>query len=101
MLLENSWTVIVGTASVKEDERGGQGHTSAKLLHQSATSHCAVNMHYFYTSAFLTSCFILSVMDDKIEQHVCVKFCVKLGKSATETLELLHEAFGELLDSSF
>jgi hypothetical protein len=26
---------------------------------------------------------------------------VKLGKSATETLELLHEAFGELLDSSF
>jgi hypothetical protein len=28
--------VIVVTASVKEDERGGQGHTSASLLHQSA-----------------------------------------------------------------
>jgi hypothetical protein len=34
-------------------------------------------------------------MDGKIEQHVCIKFCVKLGKSATETLELLREAFGE------
>jgi hypothetical protein len=28
-------------------------------------------------------------------QCVCIKFCVKLGKSATETLEMLHQAFGE------
>jgi hypothetical protein len=35
-ILETSQTVIVVTASVKEDERGGQGHTSASLLHQSA-----------------------------------------------------------------
>jgi hypothetical protein len=35
------------------------------------------------------------VMDGKIEQPVCIKFCVKLGKSATETLEMLREAFGE------
>jgi hypothetical protein len=34
-------------------------------------------------------------MDGKIKQHVCIKFCVKLGKSATKTLEMLHEAFGE------
>jgi hypothetical protein len=34
-------------------------------------------------------------MDDKIEQRVCIKFCVKLGKSDTETLEMLREAFGE------
>jgi hypothetical protein len=53
-------------------------------------------MHYFYTSALLTSGFILSVMDGKIEQHVCIKFCVKLGKSATKTLEMLCGAFGEL-----
>jgi hypothetical protein len=29
------------------------------------------------------------------EQCVCIKFCVKLGKSASGTLEMLHEAFGE------
>jgi hypothetical protein len=34
-------------------------------------------------------------MDRKIEQRVCIKFCVKLGKSATETLEMLREDFGE------
>jgi hypothetical protein len=34
-------------------------------------------------------------MDGKIEQHVCIKFCVKLSKSVTETFEMLHEAFGE------
>jgi hypothetical protein len=34
-------------------------------------------------------------MDGKFDQPVCIKFCVKLGKSATETLEMLHEAFGE------
>jgi hypothetical protein len=37
----------------------------------------------------------LSATDGKIEQCVCIKLCVKLGKSATETLEMLHEAFGE------
>jgi hypothetical protein len=34
-------------------------------------------------------------MDGKIEQRASIKSCVKLGKSATETLEMLHEAFGE------
>jgi hypothetical protein len=34
-------------------------------------------------------------MYGKIEQGVCINFCMKLGKSVTETLELLHEAFGE------
>jgi hypothetical protein len=34
-------------------------------------------------------------MDGKIEQYFCTKFCMKLGKSATETLEMLREAFGE------
>jgi hypothetical protein len=37
LLSESSRTVIVVTASVKEDERGSQGHTSASLLHQFAT----------------------------------------------------------------
>jgi hypothetical protein len=34
-------------------------------------------------------------MDGKIKQRVCIKFCVKHGKSATETFEIFHEAFGE------
>jgi hypothetical protein len=34
-------------------------------------------------------------MDSKLEQRVCIKFSVKLGKSATETLEMLRGAFGE------
>jgi hypothetical protein len=34
-------------------------------------------------------------MDGKIEQRFCIKFCVKLGKSTTETLEMHYAAFGE------
>jgi hypothetical protein len=34
-------------------------------------------------------------MDGKIEQCVCMKFCLKLGKSTTETIEILREDFGE------
>jgi hypothetical protein len=46
-------------------------------------------------SAFSTLCFILSEIDGKIEQCVCVKFGMKLGKSTTRTLEMLCEAFEE------
>jgi hypothetical protein len=52
-------------------------------------------MHYFYISAFSTSRFVLSVMNGKIEQRDCLKLCVKLGKSATKTPEMLREACGE------
>jgi predicted nucleic acid-binding Zn ribbon protein len=86
---------IVVTASVKEDERVGQGHTSANLLHQSATRHRAVNIHCFYMTAFSTLCLILSVMDGKIGHHVCIKFRMKLGKSATKPPEMLRQVFGE------
>jgi hypothetical protein len=34
-------------------------------------------------------------MDDKIKQRVCITFCMKLGKSATEPPEMFREAFGE------
>jgi hypothetical protein len=34
-------------------------------------------------------------MDGKIEQRVCIKYCMKLRTSATENLEMLQEAFGE------
>jgi hypothetical protein len=32
-------------------------------------------------------------MDGKTEKRVCIKFCVQLGKSATETLQMLRKAF--------
>jgi hypothetical protein len=35
------------------------------------------------------------VIDGKIGQRVCIKYCVKLGKFAIETLDMLCEAFGE------
>jgi hypothetical protein len=34
-------------------------------------------------------------MDVRVEQRVNVKFCVKLGKAATETLQLLRDAYGD------
>jgi hypothetical protein len=37
----------------------------------------------------------LSAIGGKIEQRVGIKFCLILGKSATEILEMLREAFGE------
>jgi hypothetical protein len=51
----------------------------------------------FYTSAFTTSSFILSVIHGKIEQYDCITFCAKLGKSTIKTLEILREAFWEHL----
>jgi hypothetical protein len=57
------------------------------------TPHCerALTLH----ECFFNSCFVLSVIDDKIEQHVCAKFCVKLCKSTTGTLQMLCETFEE------
>jgi hypothetical protein len=34
-------------------------------------------------------------MDVLKEQRVCIKFCQKFGKTATETNEMLQQAFGE------
>jgi len=33
--------------------------------------------------------------DKKLEQRINIKFCVKIGKSASETLALLRVAYGE------
>jgi hypothetical protein len=95
-LSKGSWTVTVVSASVKEGERGGQGHISqACCISLPLTLRCehALLLHECL-SALSTSRFVLSSIDGKIEHCVCIKFCVKLGKSATETLEMLHEAFG-------
>jgi hypothetical protein len=38
---------------------------------------------------------VLSEMADLKEQSICVKFCFKLGKTASKTHEILKPAFGD------
>jgi hypothetical protein len=50
------------------------------------------------TLAFIRTCNVLSAineMADFREQRACIKFCFKLGKTATECYETLKTAFGE------
>jgi len=46
---------------------------------------------------FSTLCKFLQVekMKDLEEQGVCIKFCFKLGKTFTETFQMLQQAYGE------
>jgi hypothetical protein len=41
--------------------------------------------------------FLFFAMDGKIEQRVCTKFCVKLGKSANETLKMFVRLLEKIL----
>ena len=34
-------------------------------------------------------------MCESIEKRICIKFCFKIGKTATETYQLLQQAYGE------
>jgi hypothetical protein len=47
------------------------------------------------STCIVSSMGAFSAMDGKIEQRVCIWFCLKLCKSAVETHEMLHDAFGE------
>jgi hypothetical protein len=42
--------------------------------------------------------FAVRRMDVRFEQRVNIKFCVRLGKTAKETLHLLRDAYGDEVD---
>jgi hypothetical protein len=75
-------------------ERRWEGRPRSQFR-KSITSVCHWYNDCFYTRALSTRCFLSSAIDGKIKQRVCIKFCVKLGKSAKETFEMLHEACRE------
>ena len=65
-----------------------------------AKSQLSVRIEFDATLAFIKRCNVLSAiikMADFREQRACIKFCFKLGKTATECYEMLKTAFGEKL----
>jgi len=38
---------------------------------------------------------MIFTMCESTEQRICIKFCFKIGKTATETYQLLQQACGE------
>jgi hypothetical protein len=92
---KSSSTVIAVTATVREDEREAQVTILEVYCISLPRAPRCEHALFLHDAFFSTSCFALSAMDGKIEQRVCNKFYVKLGKSVTETLEMLREAFGE------
>ena len=33
-------------------------------------------------------------MTEKLDQRICIKFCFRLGKTSSETIQMMQEAFG-------
>jgi len=52
-------------------------------------------MHYCCLCMVVFYNLVTFVMQENIEQWYAIKFCVKLNKSATETLASLTEAYGD------
>ena len=51
-----------------------------------------------FTRVYLESCtwrVAIFTMDQRKEQQVYIKFCANLGKSATETFEMIQQGFGD------
>jgi len=68
------------------------------LVSQCAKLHVAGWMWAVFTCVYLesrTQPVAIFTMDQRKEQQVCIKFCANLGKSATVTLTMIQQAFGD------
>ena len=52
-----------------------------------------VSLCVYYISRLRFS--VISGMSEVYEQNVCIKLCVRLGKTGSETFEMLKQAFGD------
>jgi len=57
-----------------------------------AFAHLAVVGHGINTCVYVIPIF---TMCESTEQHICIKFCFKIGKTPMETYQLLQQAYGE------
>lgn len=65
--------------------------------HATKNQHTTPSLHVIngdLAEAFIPFPLLFTMQDDQ-EQRVAIKFCVKLGKSATETFEMLKTAYRE------
>jgi len=68
------------------------------LVSLRAKFHVGGMMWAVFTRVYLGSWtwpMVIFTMDQRKEQRVCIKFCANLGKSATETLKMIQQGFGD------
>ena len=61
-------------------------------LQVAAFAHLAVVSRGSNTCVYVIAIF---TMCESTEQRICIKFCFKIGKTATETYQLLQQPYGE------
>ena len=50
-----------------------------------------------FTKLFLSSAgFVIVKMTEQQDQRICIKFCFQLGKTSSETIQMMQKAFGKM-----
>jgi len=62
------------------------------MLQVAGYAHLAVVGRGSNTCVYVIAIF---TMCERTEQRICIKFCFKIGKTASETYQLLQQAYGE------
>jgi hypothetical protein len=75
------------------------GVGSGKLMHPSTSGHAPTSIYVRYRQTGSSTClwytFGGKMSDNNLEQRIKIKFCVEIGKSASEPLALLMLAYGK------